>query len=416
MTYEMLIGEPPHTGPTVQAVIARVLTDTPRRVRIARPAVPAARGGGHREGVGKASGRPFATAAQLVDAIQNPGSTFLPSGNAPSETGAAASARVGRERRTRWRTGAAVLAGVVAGVGISAGVVMLRPSTTPPTIRFSMPIKANPGCFAVSPDNSSIAFDGGAKTRQLYTRRFADEAARPIAGTEGVRGCFFSPDGEWIGFWSDGRLQKVRVSGGPALAIANVERFTGASWGKKDIIVFSAGTSGLWQVEANGGTPRQFTSTDPSQGVTSHRYPTFLPDGETVLFNAWIAMSNTRIGIASLDGRSTMLDVFGLSPQYLDGNRVLFARGNGTAFMASFDPRRRVLTSSPALVLDEVDARTSGSVGLSVTPSGTLAYMRGRPASVLVLVGTAGEQIIPIEPRRMRHRVSHQTARASLWN
>jgi eukaryotic-like serine/threonine-protein kinase len=55
--------------------------------------------------------------------------------------------------------------------------------------------------FALSPDGRTVVFTGvrGAVT-QLYRRPLDELAATPMAGTEGARGPFFSPDGRWVGF------------------------------------------------------------------------------------------------------------------------------------------------------------------------------------------------------------------------
>ena len=96
---------------------------------------------------------------------------------------------------------------------------------------------------------------------------------------------FFSPDGEWLGFFADGKLKKAPVGGGTPIAICDAPDGLGGSWSGKGTIVFAAATGGpLQQVSANGGSPTRATELDVSRGEFSHRWPEFLPDNETVLY------------------------------------------------------------------------------------------------------------------------------------
>jgi serine/threonine-protein kinase len=107
--------------------------------------------------------------------------------------------------------------------------------------------------------------------------------ATPIAGTSGAQGPFFSPDGQWVGFWAAGKLQKVRLAGGPAVPLCDAAAIFGASWGSDNSIIFAtARNGGLWRVSAAGGTPEALTT--PQEGDYSHRLPHILPGGRAVIF------------------------------------------------------------------------------------------------------------------------------------
>ncbi len=125
-----------------------------------------------------------------------------------------------------------------------------------------------------------------------------------MPGTEGAQIPFFSPDGQWVGFFADGKLQKVSVAGGAALTICDFpgrDRPHGVSWGPHDTIVFTELASGLWQVSAGGGTPEQLTTPDPEKGEGVHAWPHILPDGKNVLFNIRTREENWDIGVLSLE-------------------------------------------------------------------------------------------------------------------
>ena len=133
--------------------------------------------------------------------------------------------------------------------------------------------------MALSPDGThlvSIVREGS--TIQLYLRRLDQLQFTPIAGTEGAVNPFFSPDGEWIGFYSvpEKKLEKVSVGGGAPQILCDTGQIDGASWGPNGTIVFSSGPQGnfgLYQIPAAGGTPRMLTTIDSAKGETGHSWP-----------------------------------------------------------------------------------------------------------------------------------------------
>ena len=102
--------------------------------------------------------------------------------------------------------------------------------------------------------------------------------SRPIPGTEGAVNPFFSPDGQWLGFWADNKLKKVSIGGGVPLTLCELPMsLAGASWGIGDEIVFSTTRlSGIWKVAAAGGKPELLTSPDFTKGESGHFYPEFV--------------------------------------------------------------------------------------------------------------------------------------------
>ena len=141
--------------------------------------------------------------------------------------------------------------------------------------------------FAVSRDGRRIALvvDPGEGPPQLYLRSLDQFEAIPMPGTENARLPFFSPDGQRVGFWADGRLQKVAVTGGTPIEISDVPLpFRGASWGPDDTIILGGSNTGLQHVSASGGTPVALTTIDAERGETYHAWPEVMPDGRDVLF------------------------------------------------------------------------------------------------------------------------------------
>ena len=158
--------------------------------------------------------------------------------------------------------------------------------------------------MALSPDGTHLAYvaaQGG--TQQIYLRAMDSLEAKPIPGTEGAIEPFFSPDGQWLGFFAGGKLKKVSVSGGAALTLGDAVAPRGASWGSQGMIAFApTDTSALQQVSDAGGAPQPLTRLE--KGETSHRWPEFLPGGKAVLFAGGRLPAITRRLPSTRSGRA----------------------------------------------------------------------------------------------------------------
>ena len=158
----------------------------------------------------------------------------------------------------------------------------------------ALPGSAYAAAFAtISPDGTRLVYAArGPGGKQMLASRLLDKAeGSVIAGTENGSGPFFSPDGQWIGFFADGKLKKVAVNGGAPLVLANISNPRGASWGEDGTIVAAlTNTSGLSLIPAAGGTPQPLTQL--RAGEATHRWPQMLPGGKAVLFTASTNVSN----------------------------------------------------------------------------------------------------------------------------
>ena len=189
----------------------------------------------------------------------------------------------GSPRNPTW--GHAIALTLAVAAIAAAGTFLWRSRTsesTPPTLRmdFGLPPSTrieNPDTqiVAISRDGQRVAYtvirEG---VSRLWVRRTDRFTATPLAGTEGAVMPFFSPDGQWIGFWADNTLKKTAVSAGAPLTICAVPFIRGATWGPGDNIYFSPTTaSGIWKVSASGGKPVPITRPDISRDENSHRWP-----------------------------------------------------------------------------------------------------------------------------------------------
>jgi serine/threonine-protein kinase len=172
--------------------------------------------------------------------------------------------------------------------------------TLPPAARLDTPV------LSLSPDGSRLVYvanHGGSS--QLYVRAIDRFEATPVPGTEGAESPFFSPDGQSVGFFAEGKLKKVSLNGGAPLTVCSAPANRGGSWGPDDTITFTPApaVSGLYRVSAAGGRPKPLTTPDRKKGEISHRWPEILPGGNEVLFTIWTSISNLdkqRIGVLSL--------------------------------------------------------------------------------------------------------------------
>ena len=246
---------------------------------------------------------------------------------------------------------------------------------------------------AISPDGRTIVFSGvRGTTSQLFKRALDAELAVPIPGTEGVRGPFFSPNGQWVGFWAGNKLKKVPLDGGPPVEICDVVAdqggLFGASWGSDDTIVFSAQGLGIAKVHAGGGTPSTVTEGDIEKSEGRHILPHLLPGGRVMLYTLAANLTDweqTNIVAESLDTRHRTVLIRGAADaRYIPTGHLLYMK-SGTLMAVGFDPERLELKGSPVAVLDGVmqavnppwNADETGIGQFSVAENGTLVYVSG---------------------------------------
>ena len=256
----------------------------------------------------------------------------------------------------------------------------------------------------ISPDGTQLAYVAAhSGSRQIYLRALDSLEARPVPGTEGAVSPFFSPDGQWLGFFSGSNMKKISLSGGVPLklSIANASNSFGASWGGQGMIVFARNVGALSQVSDAGGESRPVTQLAIEKGETMHSWPDVLPGGEAVLFT--VGPSRPHIAVRSLrSGEQRDLALDGTLPRYAASGNLLYVQG-GNLMAAGFDPRRLQLTGAAVPVVQGVLQLASGAAQYSVSATGSLVYVPGTEqgaARRLVWVSRNGtEQPLPAPPR-----------------
>jgi Tol biopolymer transport system component len=432
--YEMLAGRRAFAGADVADTLSRVLQREPDGALLPDTIPPAVR---------RLLARCFekdqnkrfsqiAAAAFLIDDVLSESS---------SGTVAAVPIRSGR------RIGplvAALAAGAILGAVI-AWLAIPRPAVfTAPVTRLQMSVapadelggiagRPTRTAFALSPDGRTVVFSGAQKNqRALYARPFDQPAATVIPGTDGAVAPFFSPDGQWIGFWSPTEIRKVPLGGGPPVRIVAASQIFGASWGEDGNIVFARGTGGLIEVPAAGGSARELTTLNVERGEVSHRLPQVLPGGDAVIFtvthNRFTRWDETEIWLYSRSGRVYKpLITGGADARYIPSGHLLYVR-EGALLAVAFDLKTLEVSGGPVGVVPDVmqaayvagQPNDSGAMQASVSASGTLVYVNGglhppTEYSVMQLDRTGRGAALPIPPQDFRTlRLSPGSTRLAL--
>ena len=260
---------------------------------------------------------------------------------------------------------------------------------------------------AVSRDGSVIFFVGERDGTRLVYRRPVDQLeAEPVRGTDGAGLVFPSPDGGWLGFYADRRLQQVRLNG-EAPATFHTGNVLAAAWGPNDTVVFTENNT-LWEIDTVGGEPRRVASEGRYRGQ-----PSFLPGGRSVLAND---RTSGQVVVIPLSTGQPRVLMNGTAPQFVPSGHIVFRRET-SLWAVPFDADRLEVRGGAVQVLQgSVQQGTLPNFALS--PSGTLAYapaVGSPPVQQLVWVSREGEEeILPLDPGSYRiPRISADQSRVA---
>jgi Tol biopolymer transport system component/predicted Ser/Thr protein kinase len=297
--------------------------------------------------------------------------------------------------RPRLRSGGWIAAGVLAAALIAALAILWPRPIQHPLMRMSVDlgpdaVAGQRTTVAISPDGTRIVFPmrGAEGKQQLATRLLEQATPTPLPGTENAADPFFSPDGQWVGFFADGKLKKISVLGGAAVTLCDAPSSRGGSWGEDgNIIAALTPAGGLARVPDAGGTPQPLTKL--SQGATTHRWPQVLPGASAVLFTA--SANGTQFDDANIQARALKTDQIktlvrgGYFGRYLPTNGStghLVYIHEGVLFGVPFDPVKLELRGAAVPVLEDMASDTSTAGGqLDFSRSGIFVYRSGKSAA-----------------------------------
>ena len=240
----------------------------------------------------------------------------------------------------------------------------------------------------ISGDARTLAFAAtdAAGVAHLYVRKVDQFTSVLLPGTDRAQGPFFSPDGQWIGFFADGKLRKISASGGPAVTLCDIPSLRGAWWGDDGSIVFatsSAGIPRLQRMPAAGGTPTVIGELAPDEVI--QRWPQVLPGGKGVLYSGNVSVAgwdNGSLMVMPPSGAPKLVLRGGFHGRYLQSGHLVFLR-DGTLHAVTFDLDRLQTVGEPVPVIEGVlSSAITGSAQFSVSTTGSLLYVPGKTIDV----------------------------------
>ena len=399
VAYEMLTSEPPHTGATAQAVIARVLTERPRDLRTVRPSVPAHVSAAIMTALEKLPADRPASSQDLIARLEG---RAIPRASVALEAPVMPTDRVRRLQRSLTATSFVAIAAVIAAVALAA--YAHRAERPGPTIHFPLMLGAGErfadgvgSPFAISPDGQVIAYTaskpGG--PAMLYLRRLSDLNGRALAGTEGAFQPAFSADGQWVAFAADAYVKKVPVAGGTPMRLGSipVTNVRGIAWAGNDAIIVGRNNGVLLMIPAGGGDTTRLPGNPIGGDVSDERWPIVLADGRTVVFVAYRGgFARSQIWARSVDRDDRApLALQGSAPLGMIDGELLYVSPTSAVMAVPFDRAERRMKGTPTPVLDQVAIDPTSGAGRAVLSAiGSLVYQSAPLGSTLVLADDHG--------------------------
>ena len=405
--YEMLTGRAAFQGRSQLSVASAILEKDPEPIGTLVPMTPPALDRTVRKCLEKDPDNRWQTARDLLLELK-----WI--AGAGSQAGVPAPVVLHRKNRERIAWGIAGAATVVA-IALTIGLVQRAPKPAQ-SIRLSAELGTDAtitratsfryGAAAIiSPDGKRLALIGQASDKKtyLYIRSLDQLQATLLSGTEEARDAFFSPDGQWIAFFAEGKLKKISVQGGAAITLCDAPSDRGGTWSEDLTIVFSGNTRvGLSKVSSAGGTPEPVTTLDPQKAGDTHRWPQFLPGGKDMIFTSAVAADNfddADISAYSGDtGKWKTIFHGGSYARYVSSGHLVYVH-KGTLFAVTFDAKRLEITGQPIPIVEGVTTNTdTGGAQFSVSDSGTLLYVAGTTlrADVAIYWMDAAAKFTPI--------------------
>ncbi len=401
--YEMLTGSPPHVGSSAQQIIMKIVAEDVQPVTELRKSVPPHVAAATAKSLEKLAADRFESAAKFAEALARPGMVDTRT----YRTEPAATLVTTSERLRRAGVWAAfVVLAVVALLGwLTAGRAARRPVTWQYiSLGDSIQVQMLFPAMALSPDGNTLVFRDNSVNGVLRVKRRGQLRSTVIPGTERANIPVFSPEGEWVAFVADGRLRKVRASGGAAVTLADTVAgvYGGATWLDDGTLVYVVpALNELRRVSASGGQSTVVLR-DTSLVGGGMGYPVALPGARGVLFQ-YCASACVTLQIHVLDlstGRQKLLLEDIVQAWYLPSGYLMYVRRDGVVLAAPFDLDALEITGEAVPILEEVEVRAQiGYAALAWSTSGTLVYVQRQGATVgnLMLMVSREGAAVPID-------------------
>jgi serine/threonine-protein kinase len=407
--YEMLAGQPPHSGGSAQQIIMKIIAEPVDTVTRYRKSVPPNVTAALAKALEKLPADRFTSASEFARALGD----VAFRGDATTGGVAATSTRLGPRA---WQL--AAVAVVALAVGVSIGIAVGRTEHEPlQVVRLTAPTRSTHRLFnnflfetpfALSPDGTQmvfVAFDSGASMARLHIRRMDQLTSTPLVGTEDALNPFFSPDGREIGFITQQNLtlKKVATIGGPVstIVVGARVRFGAPAWGDDGSIIYMNGSNQLGRIAAPGETPTSLTDSTTFRFAGS---PVILPGSKALLLTGVSRSTPSAPNTGELyvmeiaTRKAKRLVENARRGWYMPGGYLVYATEDGALFGVRFDLGTLEISGTPVALLDGIMAGFGGRVRVAIASrTGTMAYLPGSASDDAVIVQvdrTGREQVI----------------------
>src|SRR6266571_9249084 len=398
--YEMATGKRAFEGKSSLSVASAILEKEPEPITTIQPMAPPALDHVIRGCLAKNPDDRWQSAGDIARELR----WISSSGSSQSLVPAVAPRRARKNwERAGWIALAVILMGITSWLALRPQPAprVVQAFLTPPTgaaFEFNGDYSGPP---VLSHDGRRIVFSArvGKEPTSLYVQGLDSAVAAKLEATENAIFPFWSPDGKFIGFFSNGKLRKIPAAGGPVTVLAEAPSARGGAWNPENIIVYTPDyRESLWKVSANGGTAERLTTLDASKHST-HRWPSFLPDGKHFLFlatnHAGFDEAQKGIYLGSIDSPTMKLVLASDSAgQYASGYLLYHSQ---TALLAQkFDPTTATLSGDPMPIADYVQYDPSiWRTTFSASDEGTLITVSGASTEGgdLIWVDRSGKDI-----------------------
>jgi serine/threonine-protein kinase len=371
--YEMLTGDPPHTGSTAQQIIMKIVTEEAQPLTELRRAVPPHVAAAVGKSLEKLPADRFATAKAFADALGNPAFTTTKQHVAGAVTGT-------RTARLPWAVAAAAVVVAIVAVVLPRSPDALGTASVSATLELPPEVYIDFPKLVFSPDGTRLYVTVRERgIRHLYERRLDAFEGRVLRGTQDAYMHYASPDGEWLAYrkGQSGGLYKVPADGGPPVAVDPDATWSGGDWAADGTLYYTRSyKSGIWRIGADGTGAEMLTMPDSTRGVLGHWHVRVLPGGRHLLYTAFrTPVDSARIEVLDLETGTQSLVVQGaVYGQYVPGY-LLYVR-NEVIFAAPFDLDRMAVVGEARPVVEGVALKPEdGIAGFAVSSTGTLAYV-----------------------------------------
>jgi serine/threonine-protein kinase len=367
--YEMLVGEPPYSGSSAQAILSKIITGELVEPARKRPLIPRNVDAVVRRALERLPADRFTSVGEFATALSDPGFRH----------GTDTAARITAERP--WKALAA-LGWAAAFVAVAVAVWSSARTSARPVVRSQVPVSeaqawptglAGVG-LALSADGSTLVWLG---ERQLWSRRLDQMEVGAIPGTEWARNPVFSPDGAELAFTAQGGVHVGSLQGGPSTVVvgSGAPDTGGLDWGTDGMLYFADPQGRIQRVPATGGEPLSVATPEPG---LLYAWPDALPEGRGLLFTIRAgAPDQSRIAVLDLESGVVKPLLAGATARYLRSGHVVYSKADSSLSAAPFDLRRLEVTGPPVVLPDRADVHPGSASQFAVSDMGTLVYVHG---------------------------------------